>query len=177
MKSWNAFLIWCVMESEFVSIIADETKDLKKNEQLSLVLRYYYNGAVYESFLDFQRANQLHAEGLTHKIIQCLEKYGLEYKSNLVGQGYDRASVMAGKCSGVASRIKAEAKHAFYVHCNAHCLNLVIFDAVKAVPEADCFFFIAAEIVCIYVRLLCSPEMAFSSKRHVPRCTQRAAKT
>lgn len=28
----------------------------------------------------------------------------------------------------------------FYVHCNAHCFNLVIVDAVKAVPEADCFF-------------------------------------
>lgn len=34
-----------------VSIIADETKDIKKQEQISLVLRYYYNGAIQESFL------------------------------------------------------------------------------------------------------------------------------
>lgn len=129
-----------VKESEYFSVIADETKDLKKTEQLSLVLRYYYNGAVQESFLEFQRASQLDAAGLTQNIIQCLERYGLEYRSNLVGQGYDGASVMAGKCRGVAARIKTEAKHAFYVHCNAHCLNLVIVDAVKAVPEADCFF-------------------------------------
>lgn len=27
-----------------------------------------------------------------------------------------------------------------YVHFNAHCLNLVLIDTVKAVPEADCFF-------------------------------------
>ncbi len=74
---------------------------------------------------------------------------------------------MSGKYSGVAARIKAEAKHAFYVHFNAHCLNLVIVDAVKAVPEADCIFFIAAEIVCVYVRLSCSLEMAVSSKRRV----------
>jgi hypothetical protein len=33
-------------ESEVFSIIADETKDLQKKEQLSLVLWYYYNGAV-----------------------------------------------------------------------------------------------------------------------------------
>lgn len=34
-----------------VSIIADETKDIKKQEQISLVLRYHYNGAIQESFL------------------------------------------------------------------------------------------------------------------------------
>lgn len=32
------------------------------------------------------------------------------------------------------------AKQAFYVHCNAHCLNLVLVDTVKAVPEVECFF-------------------------------------
>ena len=31
------------------------------------------------------------------------------------------------------------AKYAFYVHCNAHCLNPVIVDCVKSVPEAACF--------------------------------------
>ena len=129
-----------VKESEVFSVIADETKDLKKKEQLSLVLRYYYNGAVHESFLDFQQATRLDAEGLKDKIIHRLERYGLEYRSNLVGQGYDGASVMSGKHSGVAARIKTDAKHAVYVHCNAHCLNLVLIDTVKAVPEADCFF-------------------------------------
>ena len=47
---------------------------------------------------------------------------------------------MSEKHSGVAARIKTDTKHAFYVHCNAHCLNLVLIDTVKAVPEADCFF-------------------------------------
>ena len=31
-----------VKESEVFSVIADETKDLKKKYQMSLVLRYYY---------------------------------------------------------------------------------------------------------------------------------------
>ena len=52
----NMEIIQEVKESEVFSVIADETKDLKKKEQLSLVLRYYYNGAVHESFLDFQQA-------------------------------------------------------------------------------------------------------------------------
>jgi hypothetical protein len=36
----------------------------------------------------------------------------------------------------VSARIKNSARIAFYVHCNTHCLNLVLIDAVKSVPEA-----------------------------------------
>ncbi len=43
-----------VKENKYFSIIVD----LKKKEQLSLVLRYYYNGAVHESFLDFKQATE-----------------------------------------------------------------------------------------------------------------------
>ncbi|KAF3856817.1 hypothetical protein F7725_017540 [Dissostichus mawsoni] len=85
-----------VKESEVFSVIADESKDLQKKEQLSLVVRYYYNGAVHESFLDFQHAQHLDAKGLSKMIFQSLESYGLQYKSNLVRQGYDGASEMYG---------------------------------------------------------------------------------
>ncbi len=90
-----------------------------------------------ESFLQFEHAERLDAEALTQKIIDTLERYGLEYKSNLVGQSYDGAAVMSGKHRGVQTRIKQLAKQAFYVHCNAHCLNLVLADTVKAIPEAN----------------------------------------
>uniref|UniRef100_A0A3B4VHH5 DUF4371 domain-containing protein n=1 Tax=Seriola dumerili TaxID=41447 RepID=A0A3B4VHH5_SERDU len=128
-----------VKQSQAFSILADETKDLKKEEQISLVLRYYYEGTVHESFMHFEHADKLDAAGLTEKIVNSLQKYGLEYREQLVGQGYDGASVMSGR-HGVSARIQSQAKHAFYVHCNAHCLNLVIVDTVKAVPEASCFF-------------------------------------
>lgn len=134
-----------VKQSEVFSVLADETKDLQKKEQISLVVRYYYDGAIHESFLHFQSAESLDAEGLSKMIVGCLEKYGLDYRSNLVGQGYDGASVMSGKNSGVAARIKTNAKFAFYVHCNAHCLNLVLVDVVKSVPEAEDFFSSSSE--------------------------------
>lgn len=47
---------------------------------------------------------------------------------------------MSGKHSGVQARIKEQANHAFYIHCSAHCLNLVLVDTVKAVPEVGQFF-------------------------------------
>ncbi|XP_032411152.1 zinc finger MYM-type protein 1-like isoform X1 [Xiphophorus hellerii] len=129
-----------VKECEVFSVIADETKDLQKKEQMSLVVRYYYNGVIHESFLCFQAAESLNAAGLSAMIISCLEKHGLDYRNNLVGQGYDGASVMSGKHSGVSARIQSNARFAFYVHCNAHCLNLVLVDATKAVPEVVDFF-------------------------------------
>ncbi|RXN06669.1 zinc finger MYM-type 1 [Labeo rohita] len=41
-------------------------------------------------------AESLDAAGLTKMIVDCLEKHGLDYRNNLVGQGYDGASVMSG---------------------------------------------------------------------------------
>lgn len=113
LNSWLAELVHSgiikeVKESQVFSLLADETMDPSKKEQLSWVLRYYYDAAVYESFLDFQQADNLDAASLTTMIISTLD--GLEYRCHLVGQGYDGASVMSGKHSSVSARIKEEAK-------------------------------------------------------------------
>ena len=49
----------------------------------------------------------------------------------IVSQGYDGASAMSGCCSGVQQRIRELVPQAIYVHCHAHCLNLVLVDCVK----------------------------------------------
>lgn len=103
-------------------------------------------------------ADRLDAAGLTENMIKVFQRYGLDYKSNLVGQD-DDASVMSGKHSGVQSRIKDVAKQVFYVHCNTHSLTLVLVDTIKAVPQADCFFVVLQRIY-IYVLLLCSHQVA-----------------
>ena len=38
---------------------------------------------------------------------------------------------MSGEYSGVQARVKAIEKKAVYIHCYAHCLNLVLVDTVK----------------------------------------------
>lgn len=135
-----------VKKSTQFSVIVDETKDVQKKEQISFVLRYYYNGVVHESFLEFAEAERLHAAALTDKIINFFEKHGLEYKKN------DGAAVMSGAHSGVQAKIKEVAKHAFYVHCSAHCLNLVIVDSVKSVTDAGNFFSLLRRLyVFIYI--------------------------
>ena len=53
-----------VKESGEFSLIVDETKDVSKTEQISIVLRYYYGGSVKESFLHFVPADKLDAKSL-----------------------------------------------------------------------------------------------------------------
>ena len=123
------------------SILADETKDCSKVEQLAIVLRYVEvsTACVHEHFLTYVKAESLNAEGLSSYILDTLQKFGLDPK-NIVSQGYDGASVMSGHCSGVQQHIKAVAPMAVYVHCYAHCLNLVLVDSTKSVAEASEFF-------------------------------------
>lgn len=62
------------------------------------LIRYYYNGVVHESFLEFEVAEHLDAAALSDQIICFLEKHGLEYKKNLVGQGCDVLHVLFMLC-------------------------------------------------------------------------------
>lgn len=63
-------------------------------------------------------------------------------KENLLGQGYDGATVMSCKCSGIQVRIMEMTKYAFYVR---HCQNLAIVVCMKNLPEAEAvyLFFLA----------------------------------
>ena len=46
-----------VNESGFYALMVDETKDVSKQEQITVVLLYVLKGTVYERFLTFSRAN------------------------------------------------------------------------------------------------------------------------
>ena len=123
----------------FYSIMADETKDLSKQEQLSIVVHYVESATVKETFLTFLLAGNLNAESLSQYILDTLKQYDLDPQM-IVSQGYDGASVMSGHCSGVLQRIRQVAPYAAYVHCQTHTLNLVVVDCAKENPFASEFF-------------------------------------
>lgn len=60
-----------------------------------------------------------------------------------------------------------QAMHDFYAHCHALCLNLVLVEVVKSVPEADyrTFFCTSVEHVYICVWLCCSYQVDCCSER------------
>ena len=65
---------------------------------------------------------------IANKIKDVLSQLGLDI-SDCRGQGYDGASNMSSNRVGVQALIKQDAPKAVYMHCNGHCLNLVIAHA------------------------------------------------
>ena len=131
------------------SLLADECKDVSKKEQMSIVLRYVDNrsGDIHERFLKYVEATSLSAESLSTYLLDTLREFQLDPKQ-IVSQGYDGASLMSGRCSGVQERIRRIAPHARYIHCYAHNLNLALVDCVKNIQYASEFF---ALIQSLYV--------------------------
>ncbi|XP_011410063.1 PREDICTED: zinc finger MYM-type protein 1-like [Amphimedon queenslandica] len=131
----------CIQQAGYFSILVDETKNISKNEQMSISIRYLDQDShsIKECFLTFVIASNLTAEYLSKYILDTLSLYNLDAKL-LVSQGYDGASVMSGCVSEVQKRIRDVAPQAIYVHCHAHCLNLVLVDCVKSNSHCSDFF-------------------------------------
>ena len=79
-------------ESRYFSIAVDECKDISKKEQISLIVRYYYEHSIKECFLEFKPAVGLDADTLAKSIISSLQVYGLDL-SYLVGQASGQGTV------------------------------------------------------------------------------------
>jgi hypothetical protein len=89
---------------------------------------------VREEFLGFVELERTDAAYVSEAILKFLSGCGLEL-DNLRDQGYDSASVMAGKVSGVSTRILKDQPRAEYHDCHAHNLNLVIASSCRQVPD------------------------------------------
>ena len=79
-------------EAQYYTVLADESKDISKIEQLSIAFRSVHNFRTIERFLGFTQASQLNAQGLAQLKLSDLH---LDL-GNLVSQCYDGASVMSG---------------------------------------------------------------------------------
>ncbi|KAJ8915784.1 hypothetical protein NQ315_004596 [Exocentrus adspersus] len=64
----------------------------------------------------------------------------MDKPEKLISQSYDGASVMSGGQSNVQTLIKRDYKYAFYVHCYAHSLNLILSQAASQNQDVRVFF-------------------------------------
>ena len=121
------------------TLMADETRDVSKSEQLSLVVRYVFEGNVCERFLGFVALTDLSAAGIAQSITKSLGESSIDL-SMCVSQSYDGANVMSGEHGGVQAKIKTMCPQATYCHCYAHRLNLALVDCCKTIPVAYEYF-------------------------------------
>jgi hypothetical protein len=145
-----------IQESKTFSILMDETTDAAHTEQVSFVIRYVHNMQIKERFLQVCNVHTTSGDALEKVVIALLEENDLKLE-NIRGQGYDGAANMSGRFKGLQSRILKRNPKALYVHCQAHCLNLVLVESAKS---NICFvsFFNLVEKLYAFV--------ANSSKRH-----------
>lgn len=126
--------------ADFVSIIADETTDVSNIFQMVLVYRYIINDKVVERFWRFLNPEKHDAEALSSCILKELDGQLKDTPNKLISQSYDGASVMSGKERGVQSRVRQHYPLAFYVHCHAHQLNLIMSQAASINRGVRVFF-------------------------------------
>jgi hypothetical protein len=96
-------------------------------------------GMVVERFLRLQHVPDTTSKALKKALVQMLAKYDLPI-ARLRGQEYDGASNMRGQFNGLQKKIRYENPYAFYVHCFAHQLQLVIVSVTTCCSSFNDFF-------------------------------------
>ena len=121
-------------------LLVDESADVYDKEQMAVVFRFVdKKGAVKERFVGVVHVKETSSLSLKHAIDELFAKYGLSLKK-VRGQGYDGASNMKGEFNGLRSLITKENSSAYYVHCFAHQLQLVVVAVAKKIFEIADFF-------------------------------------
>lgn len=145
-----------IQESKIFSILLDETTDVSHTEQVSFVVRYVHNMKIKERFIQVCNVHSTSGDALENLVMTLLEENDLKIE-NIRGQGYDGAANMSGHYKGLQSRILRQNPKALYVHCQAHCLNLVLVESAKSNICFVSFFNLVEKLYTF---------MANSSKRH-----------
>jgi hypothetical protein len=116
-----------ILTKEFFSILADESSDISKTEQLSFCMRTCNtNYEVSEDFV-FDCSQGVSSESLLHYTKDILLRCGMD-GNRMAAMGFDGAAAM----KSLARKLQADvAPNAIYVYCFAHCNELIIKDATK----------------------------------------------
>ncbi|KAL9669670.1 hypothetical protein QQ045_007217 [Rhodiola kirilowii] len=122
------------------ALLVDESSDVSYKEQMAVILRFVDKyGIIKERFIGVIHVKDTSSMSLKTAIDSLFSEYGLSLKS-VRGQGYDGASNMKGEFNGLRALISKENSSAYYVHCFAHQLQLVIVAISKKHFEVGDFF-------------------------------------
>lgn len=128
------------LKNKKISIMADETSDCCHHEQISVIVRFYdesLNKPV-EYFVCMQRLTAVDAQSIFNSLDGIVvNQLGLSWLDIIV-VCFDGVSTMAGNINGVQAKCKEKNSKIFYVHCHAHCLNLVLIDSIG---RSNCIVF------------------------------------
>ena len=130
-----------VNDCTFLSIQVDETTDISSKEQLSALIRIDKGGDIIERFFKFVNVSgDRSADAICQIVKTILSNFGESIKGKLIMQTYDGASVTAGHISGVQTLVRGQYPYAFFFHCAAYRLNLVLCQSAPKISAVKVFF-------------------------------------
>ena len=130
-----------VQQCTFLSAQVDETTDVSTKEQLSVIIRLDKKDDVVERFLKFYNvSSDRTAPSISSIVKDVFSHCGDSILNKLIMQTYDGASVMSGHISGVQTLVRADYPFAYFFHCAAHRLNLVLCQSTSSIPLVRVFF-------------------------------------
>lgn len=142
-----------VGDADYLAILGDETTDVSNYVQFVLVLRTVDKvGNVVERFWGFFNPAGQDAESIAAAIEKELNIIIPNNPEKLICQGYDGANVMSGNITGVQARIREKYKNAYYIHCEAHQLNLIMKRATFPIEKSRKFFSSLNQIAAFFTR-------------------------
>lgn len=139
-----------------MSVLIDESTSRSKKTTLVIVIRTFseeYPGNAYVFNLDLIELESTTSEAITENLLKCWEKHGFdaEYlKRNLICFASDGASVMIGKKSGVATKLKTIFPNILIWHCSNHRLELAVNDVVEEVSGINHFKIFMDKLFSLY---------------------------
>jgi len=96
-------------------------------------------GKIVERFLGLKHIEKCTSIALKEALVGMISSHKLSM-SMIRGQGYDGASNMRGEFNGVQKLVRDQNPYAFYVHCFAHQLQLVVVAVSTSTPAIADFF-------------------------------------
>ncbi|XP_066322825.1 uncharacterized protein [Miscanthus floridulus] len=140
-------LIKSEIGDRWFAVLVDEARDASIKEQMVVVVRFVNDkGSVIERFLGIEYVFDTTSTSLKKALDTMLRRYGLSI-FKIRGQGYDGASNMRGQFHGLQRLVLNENPYAFYIHCFAHQLQLVVVSIAKCCGSTFDFFNYVTSIV------------------------------
>ncbi|XP_071705044.1 uncharacterized protein [Rutidosis leptorrhynchoides] len=134
------------------SLLVDKSSDISKKEQMVAVLRYVdARGLVKERFVGVVHVKETSSLTLKGAIDNLFAEHNVSLKQ-IRGQGYDGASNMQGEFNGLKALILKDNSSAYYIHCFAHQLQLVVVAIAKHHEGVRNFF----DMLGVVINVVCA---------------------
>ena len=113
---------------------------------MSIVIRFVDRvGVIRERFSGVVHVEDTQSATFYWYLLSFIHNFGLDL-GKLRGQAFDGALNMRGEFNGLQALVRSQAPSAFYVHCFAHRLNLVIVSVAAEVDPIAKFFYYVQQI-------------------------------